>query len=436
MSTPRSAAETFPVSPHEKPPAGVISRDKDSPSAKDCITPLLDKSKKRSETPPLIKKYSSLNPPPGEKKVIPSFAEDPPIDPNIIHGVKIVKEHGAAVLLNPEPVSELIELIESKKRPSHAPKQPVLGKTDNCGQSLPERFQGEAAKAFGIPSGTGEVSAKELIHPEPNDELDILEDESHPQYILSHSDYYPGEQCDRKYDWSKIAKDTRFGMKTVHRNDGKVVAESLRWRYEMDKEKRSTIVLKAVESFKERTQCKLGEVHDPIKDTMNVGPDHTFGIIHVPDEYNAGDLVHQRHVDPKDLSKDLEQTMLYLGHTNGFIAGNQHDPNRRFGVPSIRADIRPPKIRSCADRQNYGDESSAQGLISPSLYSNHGVYEKDLLMARSKDEIRELVFEAGMVQSEDDFETIWQVAEQIQGSDALSMETFRVAKKEVSAVCS
>ena len=31
-----------------------------------------------------------------------------------------------------------------------------------------------------------------------------------------------------------------------------------------------------------------------IKDTMNVEPDHTFGILLKPDEYGAGDLIHNR----------------------------------------------------------------------------------------------------------------------------------------------
>ena len=38
--------------------------------------------------------------------------------------------------------------------------------------------------------------------------------------------------------------------------------------------------------------------------------------------------------------------------------------------------------------QNFGDESDAKGLMSPSLYSQHGVYAKDLLGPRSKQEVR------------------------------------------------
>jgi len=38
--------------------------------------------------------------------------------------------------------------------------------------------------------------------------------------------------------------------------------------------------------------------------------------------------------------------------------------------------------------QNYGDESDAYGLINPSIYSNHGVYEKDFFQPRDQYEVR------------------------------------------------
>ena len=52
-----------------------------------------------------------------------------------------------------------------------------------------------------------------------------------------------------------------------------------------------------MEEFRERSQPQLGKVHDPIKDTMNVPPDHTFGVLFKPDEYGAGDLIHGRAPD-------------------------------------------------------------------------------------------------------------------------------------------
>jgi hypothetical protein len=62
-------------------------------------------------------------------------------------------------------------------------------------------------------------------------------------------------------------------------------------------EKAAHIVPRRLEEFRERTQPQLGKVHDPIKETMNVPPDHTFGVLFKPDEFGAGDLIHGRTPD-------------------------------------------------------------------------------------------------------------------------------------------
>lgn len=60
---------------------------------------------------------------------------------------------------------------------------------------------------------------------------------------------------------------------------------------------------------------------------------------------------------------------------------------RRYGVPTIRTDLPAPRIRRVDDRKNYGDESDAYGLVNPSLFSQKGVYEKDFLLPRSREEV-------------------------------------------------
>ncbi len=47
-----------------------------------------------------------------------------------------------------------------------------------------------------------------------------------------------------------------------------------------------------MDDFRERTQPQLGRVHDPIADTLDVPPSHTFGVMVIPDEMNAGKLMH------------------------------------------------------------------------------------------------------------------------------------------------
>ena len=60
---------------------------------------------------------------------------------------------------------------------------------------------------------------------------------------------------------------------------------------------------------------------------------------------------------------------------------------RSYGVATIRSDLPAPRIRRVGDNTNYGDESSAYGLIYPSIYSNRGVYEVDFFTAREPQEV-------------------------------------------------
>lgn len=60
---------------------------------------------------------------------------------------------------------------------------------------------------------------------------------------------------------------------------------------------------------------------------------------------------------------------------------------RTYGVPTIRTDLRAPRIKRVCDTKNYGDESDAYGLVNPSIFSRRGVQEKDFLLPRTKEEV-------------------------------------------------
>ena len=64
--------------------------------------------------------------------------------------------------------------------------------------------------------------------------------------------------------------------------------------FSLHSDKGTKVVAKRVDDFRERTQPQLGQVHDPIKETMRVPPDHSYGILFKPDEFGAGDLMHGR----------------------------------------------------------------------------------------------------------------------------------------------
>ncbi|KFP08610.1 EF-hand domain-containing family member B, partial [Calypte anna] len=57
------------------------------------------------------------------------------------------------------------------------------------------------------------------------------------------------------------------------------------------------------------------------------------------------------------------------------------------GVPTIRSDIPAPRIRRVSDRTNYGDEANAYALMFPSVFSQKGVYERDIFKTRPKAEV-------------------------------------------------
>merc|ERR1719234_2134784 len=141
-------------------------------------------------------------------------------------------------------------------------------------------------------------TARETVNPQKS--AATVEEESqifHDKYALSHNDYNVREMYDRKYDWSVFTKDDVYGKETPHSKEGKMTAMSLKWIHDLNTDKGAKVVSKRVDDFRERTQSRLGTVHDPIKDTLNVPADHTFGIMLKPDEYGAGDLLHGRSPD-------------------------------------------------------------------------------------------------------------------------------------------
>lgn len=60
--------------------------------------------------------------------------------------------------------------------------------------------------------------------------------------------------------------------------------------------------------------------------------------------------------------------------------------------------------------KNYGDESDSYGLINPSIYSNHGVYEEDFFKGRQQSEVRRICDSIGVEMTNEVFQDIWNKA--------------------------
>ena len=111
-----------------------------------------------------------------------------------------------------------------------------------------------------------------------------------------------------------------------------------------------------------------------------------------------------------------------------------------FGTPSIRTDLPHPKAdtgrrqgRSIADNNNYGNEPAASHLLTPGIGAERGVSEDQYVQLRSKDEIKELVEEAGIFfRGDDEFDAAFGMAATMCGaSDACSVETLLHAKQHL-----
>eukprot|EP00048_Salpingoeca_helianthica_P024867 m.36016 g.36016 ORF g.36016 m.36016 type:complete len:470 (-) comp9632_c2_seq1:266-1675(-) len=107
-------------------------------------------------------------------------------------------------------------------------------------------------------------------------------------------------------------------------------------------------------------------------------------------------------------------------------------PTRAGGVPTIRADKAPPRIRRVCDFTNYGDEGDAASLVNPSTMAQQGVHARDLLCPRSQAEIRVLFSNLGVPLDDEHFAALWDRAARMAPSGEVSVESFRVALSEIA----
>lgn len=113
-----------------------------------------------------------------------------------------------------------------------------------------------------------------------------------------------------------------------------------------------------------------------------------------------------------------------------------------FGLPSVRNDVHLPASPSVANTQNYGNEPTAYQLLTPPKCIEVGVKEEHLLQPRGRQEMRELMGEAGIGMGDDEFEAVFGLAAGgcVQGEAELehacvSLEEFMVARQHYLRQC-
>lgn len=383
----------------------------DRSNVKDCIEPEIFGEK--PVTPDIVSKQRGTKHLSGQQRTNPHH-EYNPIVYDIVHGVRIQPSLTAEEVVHKERVDEAAALLEAKAEAIYkSNKTKPLGRSYAHNINFPSHMQ-QLDFRFGIESTRGE-SASTLVHGNPTS----TSEDQRRNYILSHGNYDPGEQRDRHYDWSKQSRDKMFGVATKHESNGSKVRESLQWKTEMARARRTILVSKCVDDFRSKTQCELGKVHDPLSDTLNVPDDHVFGVPMVADKYNAADLVRRTYLDgptqATGAQKDEDDGISVKIGKDAHPSGDH--TSKAFGVPTVRRDIKPPsirrydpnydlklpKIRSIADTQNYGDGSTAAGLLnSPYASAGHAAYFE---ARRTKDELKGIYKKAGI--TDHDFEHVW-----------------------------
>ncbi|NXH93115.1 EFHB protein, partial [Edolisoma coerulescens] len=506
-------------------------------------------------TPTVVQKFrNTTDPAPGAKVIFYSTANDPDVATHLTHDIKTASKLTVASLISPVAKSEFQEKMQDMKEAIYSSnREAPLGRSHDQSSKLPEGLD-IINTTFGI-KVFKDLSAGEVVNPRKTfEEVDKEAREGHDLYVLSHKDYNVGEPINRKYN-SHFNKSFVYGIETPHYEDGRNTAKTLNWVLDLDSKRAPYLVSRRSDDFKEKYQPLVGKAFDPIAETMNVPPDHTFGLIIPPDDDVHG-LLHVRvpceflrgkdrerviliavreslkkanyenfdvllealkHFDkngdgiihkeilrkilfqlnvnlddelldslfdccdldkdglinyrdfanflnwkdkmgvkefeekiitkgkkldaylPKDTNKDdeplpkqedlvlkepgsSEKTPKPLARSTDCVYTNYQTSSSLYnavvggipascyplcGIPTIRSDIPAPRIRRLSDTTNYGDQGNSFSVLFPSVFSQKGVYEGDLLKKRPKAEIKQILHNTGMNVADERFEEIW-----------------------------
>lgn len=105
---------------------------------------------------------------------------------------------------------------------------------------------------------------------------------------------------------------------------------------------------------------------------------------------------------------------------------NISHPNRVYGIPSIRHDLKRPNSNSLSDGQNYGEDITARDLINPLAFSNMSIDPLAMSRFYGRDKMKELFGRIGYDLSDELFDYLFRQALEKENSiDSCSINTFR-----------
>jgi len=327
-------------------------------------------------------------------------------------------------ILNPAPVSKLMgQMNAEKEKLYHSTQKEPLGGHYNHGLYVPE-YAKHPDYRFGAASDRNQWGAKELVCPFPVEE-EMTDEEVHRRYVVSHGSFDVAEQRNRGYDWqntqAKNPKQFKFGWKEdVPLLDGVKKAIS---GPECDPERAvgASVVQKTVTDFKDFNHDLLGKVKRTGAGLHNLPKEYSYGASTTKDpsdwgtkECIEGNATLEEQLPDPDLGRTLQPGWRNITHES-----------RAFGVPNVRTDVPLPRIRSCADNQNYGDEADAKELLYPSDQAWKGVQPDDFFQPRMLGEILSIMECAGFDLTPEQAEQVYQQASHSHPEGLVSLESFR-----------
>ena len=174
-------------------------------------------------------------------------------------------------------------------------------------------------------------------------------EETKKMYKTTHGFSDPGEQKNRNYNWNFDKTQHSFGKEIEKEYDGakkSLLNDRLNSDFPMTK-----IVTKRLEDFRQATEDGLGKTKYKGTINENLGEDFTFGIPTIKNSDNHWNLAKCMHGDSnKDIKADpdLGRSILHKSRLSA-RQPRDYDPNKTFGVPSIRQDLPKKKNTSVND---------------------------------------------------------------------------------------
>ena len=257
--------------------------------------------------------------------------------------------------LNPTANSDKLNKLAAEKAEKSylSSKREPLGKSAATNYSVPDKLLREG---FGDASKSSE-NAKSVIYSCPQKESPLLHE--------------PGAQRSRKYDWAKAKLDPtsfRFGCNTS--------GNGINTKELFTPPVSTKILPKIVNEHQSVTQPSLSK-------TKNFGfgdraqtADFMYGKSVAIDPLNAKMLIAGAGA-PLDTDDTLGRPLCKSATLRHYREQDQKksDPNRVFGVPTVRNDIPRPKHVKVTNGNNYGDDVGTSSLLYPNRYVANGIEE-------------------------------------------------------------